>query len=99
MTWLSLKNLNIDEHDLLSLLESFRFIPNLEVLNLSGNPLGHAVTPIVPHVTKLRPKPRFLFLDGTGSKEDLKTVKQKSKKSVKSRKQPPTNEVRKFHGY
>lgn len=76
LAWLLLKNLNMDEHDLCSLLESLPFIPNLQVLNLSGNPLGHAVTSIVPHVTKLRRERWFLFLAGTGSKEDLKSVKE-----------------------
>jgi len=63
------------EHDLRSLLESFRFIPNLEILCLSGNPFDHAVTSIVPHVTKL-PKLKSLYLNGIGSKEDLNSVKQ-----------------------
>jgi len=75
LEWLVLENLNMDEHDLRSLLESFRFIPNLTVLSLSGNPFDHAVTSIVPHVTKL-PKIEYLFLDGTGSREDLNSVKQ-----------------------
>ena len=72
---LSLENLNMDEHDLRGLLESFRFIPNLEVLDLSGNQLGPAVTSIVPHVINL-PKLRSLFLCRTGSEKYLNSVRQ-----------------------
>jgi len=72
---LDLRNLDMGEHDLRGLLESFRFIPNLEMLDLSRNPLGHALTSIVPHVINL-PKLTHLFLRGTGSEEDLNSVKQ-----------------------
>ena len=68
---LELSMLNMDEHDLRGLLECFRFIPNLQLLNLSGNPLGHAVTSIVPHVINLK-KLRYLWIDKTGLfEEDL----------------------------
>ena len=68
---LHLKYLNLDESDLCGLLESFPFNPDLSLLNLDGNPLGHAVTSIVPHITKL-PNLDILFLRGTGcSKEDM----------------------------
>ena len=63
LTTLLLVNLNMDEHDLRGLLGSFQFIPNLELLNLSDNPLGHAVTSIVPHVINLK-KLRRLLIDG-----------------------------------
>ena len=75
LAYLSFKNLNMDEPDLRGLLESFRFVPNLVLLDLSGNPLGHAVTSIVPHVINL-PKLHFLGLHGTGSEEDLNSVSQ-----------------------
>jgi len=68
---LHLERLNMDEHDLNGLLESFQFIPNLQELDLSHNPLGHAVTSIVPHVMNLKTL-RYLWIDDTGhSKEDL----------------------------
>ena len=75
LTHLTLENVNMDEHDLRGLLESFRFIRNLEELDLSGNPLGHAVTSIVPHVIN-QPKLYFLSLNETGSEEDLNSVSQ-----------------------
>jgi len=75
LEWLELSYLDMDEHDLRGLLESFRFIPNLKRLVLSGNPLRHAVTSIVPHVINLR-KLEYLSLYGTGSEEDLNSVKQ-----------------------
>ena len=68
---LHLVMLNMDEHDLSGLLESFQFIPNLQELNLSGNPFGHAVTSIVPHVINLK-KLRYLRIDNTShSEKDL----------------------------
>ena len=72
---LELCNVNMDEHDLRGLLENLRFIPNLSELDLSGNPLGHAVLSIVPHVISL-PTLKLLLLCGTGSEEDLNSVKQ-----------------------
>ena len=64
LTELNLERLNMDEHDLKGLLESLQFIPNLQLLNLSGNPLSHAVRYIVPHVINLK-KLRFLWIDQT----------------------------------
>ena len=75
LTCLWLKNLNMDEHDLRGLLESFQFILNLWLLDLSGNPLGHAATSIVTHVINL-PKLRILRLNRTCSEEDLNSVRQ-----------------------
>ena len=72
---LTLEKLNMDEHDFNGLLESFQFIPNLQELGLSGNPLGHAITYIVPHVHNLK-KLRLLFIDQTNhSEEDLNYVR------------------------
>ena len=68
---LGLEELNMDELDLHALLESFQYIPNLERLNLSDNPLGHAATSIVPHVINLK-KLQYLCIENTGhSVEDL----------------------------
>ena len=72
---LDLKKLNMDEHDLHGLVDSFQFIPNLQQLNLSSNPLGHAVTSIVPHVITLK-KLQCLCIDNTGqSEKDLNYVR------------------------
>ena len=72
---LHLEKLNMDEHDLNGLLESFQFIPNLQELNLSRNPLGHAVTCIVPHAINLK-KLRSLWIGNTcDSEEDLNYVR------------------------
>ena len=71
LTLLLLEMLNMGEHDLHGLLESFQFIPNLQKLSLSGNPLGHAVTSIVPHVINLK-KLQYLWIGNTShSEEDL----------------------------
>jgi len=75
LSLLELSGLNIGEHDLRSLLESFQFIPNVELLSLSGNPLGHAVTSIVPHVINLK-KLWYLWIDNSShSDEDLNYVR------------------------
>lgn len=56
--------LNMDEHDLRSLLENLHFIHNLRLLHLSCNPLGHAETSIVPHIINLK-KLKYLWIDET----------------------------------
>ncbi|KAL9979412.1 hypothetical protein ACROYT_G017077 [Oculina patagonica] len=66
---LNLEKLDMDEHDLAGLLESLQFIPDLCKLNLSGNPLGHAVRYIVPHVSNLL-ELEYLWIDQTGHSED-----------------------------
>lgn len=53
LKYLSLTRLNLDERDLNCLLESFEFIPLLQSLDLSHNPLGDAVRSIVPYVINL----------------------------------------------
>jgi len=79
---LDLSMLNMDEHDLRGLLESLPFIPNLHLLNLSGNPLGHAVTSIVPHAINLK-KLLYLRIDGRGqSEEDLTYVRDTVKQAL-----------------
>ncbi|KAJ7385503.1 hypothetical protein OS493_015074 [Desmophyllum pertusum] len=80
LSWLCLDKLNMDEHDLCGLLESFQFIPNLHELSLSGNPLDHAVTSIVPHFINL-PKLCCLKIEQTGSEEDLNYVQETIKQA------------------
>ena len=65
---LELESLNLDEHDLRGLLESFQFIPNLKLLSLAYNPLGHAVRSIMPHVINLK-KLQHLRINNTGCSE------------------------------
>ena len=75
LAWLKLERLNMDEHDLRGLLESFQFIPNLKQLDLSCNPLGHAVRSLVPHVINLK-KLQSLWIHHTGhSEKDLNYVR------------------------
>ena len=72
---LDLKELNKDERDLSELLANFRFVPDLSMLNLSHNPLGHAVRSIVPHISNLQ-KLQFLWIENTSySGEDLNYVR------------------------
>ena len=72
---LELKKLDMDKHDLHGLVDSFQFIPNLQKLNLSSNPLGHSATFIVRHVITLK-KLRYLCIDNTShSEEDLNYVR------------------------
>ena len=61
---LYLEKLDLNERDLCDLLKSFTFLPKMEVLSLRGNPLGHAVTSIVPHLINL-PNLSCLNLEGT----------------------------------
>lgn len=73
---LTLVELDMDEHDLRGLLERCRFIPKLRLLDLHGNPLGHAVTSILPHISNL---PNFCDLDLTGaacSEEDKNCLRE-----------------------
>ena len=83
---LTLSMLNMDEHDLHGLLESFRFIPDLYVLDVSHNPLGHAVTSIVPHVINLS-KLDILSISETSSDEDLDYVRETVRQA------PPRNTI------
>lgn len=63
------------EVDLRGLLENFGFIRILQKLDLSFNPLGHAVRSITPHVSNLR-KLQYLWINQTShSEEDLNFVR------------------------
>ena len=80
LQYLTLTMLNMDKSDLHGLLESFRFIPSLWELDLSRNPLGHAVTSIVPQVLNL-PKLELFDLSQTASEEDLNYVRETVKQA------------------
>ena len=71
---LYLENLDLDEHDLCDLLKSFTFLPKLQILGLSANPLGHAVTSIVPHLTNLSELLLLFLLETDCSDEDKSYV-------------------------
>ena len=75
LVWLELHSLNLDEHDLHGLMESFQFIPNLKLLSLANNPLGHAITFIVPHVTNLKKLQYLLICDNGHSEKDFNYVR------------------------
>ena len=72
---LMLEDVNLDGDGLCLLLEGSRFIPNLQHLNLSFNPLGSAVRVIASYLDKL-PRLRELLIYGDFgySSEDLKYV-------------------------
>ena len=72
----------MDEHDLRGLLESFQFIPNLKLLSLAHNPLGHAVTSLVPPVMNLK-RLVCLDIDNTGSSlEDFNYVRDTAQQAL-----------------
>lgn len=80
LTELRLDSLGIDEEGLCLLIESFKFIPNLEVLDLRGNSLGHAVTSIIPHMSAL-PELCVLNVGETGcSREDVDCLRKAAAK-------------------
>ena len=80
---LHLEHLDMGETDLFSLLENMTFIPKLRRLSLKGNPLGHAVRQIVPHLLKLQNLRLVFFESGTDcSEEDLDYVREAVKGKV-----------------
>ena len=72
---LVLEDVNLDGDGLCLLLEGSRFIPNLQHLNLSFNPLGRAVRAIASYLDKL-PELRELLIHNRSrdGSEDLKYV-------------------------
>ena len=70
---LVLRDVNLDGDGLCLLLEGSRFIPNLQHLNLSFNPLGRAVRAIASYLDKL-PELRELLIYDSSCSEDLKCV-------------------------
>ena len=80
---LHLERLDMGETDFLSLLRNMKFIPKLRRLSLIGNPLGHAVRQIVPHLLKLQSVRLVFFEPGTDcSEEDLDYVREAVKGKV-----------------
>ena len=80
---LHLERLDMGETDFLSLLRNMKFIPKLRLLSLIGNPLGHAVRQIVPHLLKLQSVRHVFFEPGTDcSEEDLDYVREAVKGKV-----------------
>ena len=80
---LNLEHLDMAEIDFFSLLENMKFIPKLRWLSLKGNPLGHAVRQVVPHLLKLQSLRHVFFELGTDcSKEDLDYVREAVKGKV-----------------
>ena len=72
---LVLRDVYLDGEGLCLLLEGSRFLPNLQHLDLSCNPLGRAVRAIASYLDKL-PEHRELLIygDSADSLEDLKYV-------------------------
>ena len=72
---LMLEDVNLDGDGLCLLLEGSRFIPNLQHLDLSHNPLGRAVRVIASYLDKLPELRKLLIYDRSGDgSEDLKYV-------------------------
>lgn len=72
---LMLEDVNLDGDGLCLLLEGSRFIPNLQHLDLSYNPLGRAVRAIASYLDKLPELRELLIYDRSGDgSEDLKYV-------------------------
>ena len=72
---LMLANVNLDGGGLCLLLEGSRFIPNLQHLDLSFNPLGRAVRAIASYLDKLPELRELLIYDSSGDgSEDSKYV-------------------------
>ena len=71
---LVLTGVNLDGDGLCFLLEGSRFLPNLQHLDLSRNPLGSAVRVIASYLDKLPELKKLLIYDSADSVEDLKYV-------------------------
>ena len=73
---LHLEDLDLDEADFIGLLENLKFIPDLCILTLNGNPLGHAVRLMVPCWPKMEKLKYFGLRQGDCSDEDLNYVRE-----------------------
>ena len=73
---LHLEVLDLGEADFIDLLENLKFIPDLYILILSGNPLGHAVRLMVPYSPTMEKLEFFVLRQGDCSVEDLNFVRE-----------------------
>ena len=73
---LHLENLDLDEADFIGFFENLKFIPDLCILTLNGNPLGHAVRLMVPCCPKMEKLNYFGLRQGDCSDEDLNYVRE-----------------------
>ena len=73
---LHLEDLDLDEADFIGLLENLKFIPDLCIVTLNGNPLGHAVRLMVPYSPKMEKLEYFGLRRGDCSDEDLNYVRE-----------------------
>ena len=67
---------DVDEADLSGLLENLKFSPDLRMLYLMGNPLGHAVRSMIPYLLEQQKLEEVYFEQGDCSEEDLKYVQE-----------------------
>ena len=73
---LHLEDLDLDEADFIGFFENLKFIPDLCILTLNGNPLGHAVRLMVPCCPKMEKLNYFGLRQGDCSDEDLNYVRE-----------------------
>ena len=71
---LRLVDLDLCEADLSDLLENLKFTPDLRLLYLMGNPLGHAVRSMIPYLLEQQKLEYVCFRRGDCSEEDLEYV-------------------------
>ena len=73
---LRLEDLDLDEADFIGFFENLKFIPDLCILTLNGNPLGHAVRLMVPCWPNMEKLKYFGLRQGDCSDEDLNYVRE-----------------------
>ena len=73
---LHLEVLDLGEADFIDLLENLKFIPDLYILILSGNPLGPAVRLMVPYSPTMEKLEFFVLRQGDCSVEDLNFLRE-----------------------
>ena len=73
---LELEDLDMDEADLSDVLKNLKFTPDLRVLSLMGNPLGHAVISMIPYLMEQKNLQLVYFRRGDCSEKDLQYVRE-----------------------